>query len=157
MLATWQADQAFRAQLKQKRPPSHACAGAIATSGMFGQYLLATFGTDDPGSLTEAQMNGGESLMKATLSAIARHHTPSATTYDSLAWDNGVHEPLTEALAACRISSDIDALDLNLRPAGSIPEEWLASPEGDDEIATWLAFVLVRALRLCDQRAERDL
>lgn len=157
MLDTWQADQAFHAQLKQKRPPPHACAGAVATPGMLYQYLLATFGADDPDTLTESQRNGGDALLKGTLSAIARHHTPSAKTYDPLAWDSGVLEPIGAALSACRMTADIDQLDLNPRAGGEIPEELLALPERDGEIATWLAFMMVRALRLCDQRAEREL
>jgi CRISPR-associated endonuclease/helicase Cas3 len=157
MLDNWRADQAFRAQLKQKRPPSHAVAGTMANEGLFGQYLLTAFGTDDIDALTSAQIEGGKALRQATLSAIAHHHSPNATTFDALAWEDGVREPIEAALAACRITADISPLDLSARSEGKIGEELLTLPERDGETATWLAFVLVRALRLCDQRAEREL
>lgn len=157
MLARWQDEKAIRDKLTQKKPPSHAVAGAVATPGMFSQFLLTAFGTDNPDSLTEVQVNGADALRRATLSAIARHHTPSATTYDALAWDGRVRAPIEAALAACRIVADVSLLDLSSRPTGTIEEHWQAIPEPGDETPTWLAFVLVRALRLCDQRAEREL
>ena len=154
MLPNWQQEKVIRDQLTPKKPPTHAVAGAVATPKMLGCYLQTAYQTS---VLTESQEHGGHALMKGTLSAIARHHTPGATTHDALAWEKGVDEPIKAALAACRITADVTHLDLTTRPAGEFARQWLAIPEPGDEHPTWLAFALVRALRLCDQRAEREL
>jgi CRISPR-associated endonuclease/helicase Cas3 len=154
MLPSWQQEKAIRAQMTPKKPPTHAVSGAIATPQMLYQYLLAAYGTD---TLTEPQQIGGRALMRATLSAIARHHSPSATTYDVLDWEPGVIDPLNAALVVCRVGADVTLLDCKARTSGEIDDDLLTLPERDGEIATWLAFALVRALRLCDQRAEREL
>lgn len=156
MLEKWQDEKAIRDQLPQKKPPSHAVAGAIATPSLLYHVLWAAFGTGMR-TLTDHEKYGGDMLMRAVLSAIARHHAPSATTYDDLAWESGAIAPITEALAACRITADASLLDLTPRRAGTIEERWLAIPDPGDELPTWVAFTLVRVLRLCDQRAEREL
>jgi hypothetical protein len=121
---------------------------------MLSQYLLAAYGTD---SMSTQQLAGGHALMRATLSAIARHHSPSATTHDNLQWNPDVVEPIAAALEACRVVADMKLLDRSARRSGKIDDELLTLPERDGETATLLAFALVRALRLCDQRAEREL
>lgn len=158
MLPNWRDEKAIRDTLTPKKPPTHAVAGAVATPQLLYQYLSATYDMEPP---TDLQERGGKALMRATLSAIARHHSPTATTYDELAWTPGVLIPIIEALQACRIAADMSLLesflDLTSRPAGEIKEQWLVLPEPGDELPTWLGFALVRALRLCDQRAEREL
>lgn len=154
MLANWQLEKAIRAKLPQKKPPSHACAGAVASPPLLYNYLFAAYGTDP---LTVAQNAGGQAIMRSTLSAIARHHSPNATTHDNLAWESDVLTAVSGAIASCRITADTALLDLSPRPRGEVAEELLTLPERDGEAATWLSFALVRALRLCDQRAERQL
>lgn len=146
-LTKWKEEDALKSQLPRKRLPHHACAGVIASAMLVGQRLMA------------ANQQTGLALTKATLSAIARHHAPTATTYQAITWEDAVKPVIQEALRACRLSDDLTGLNLTQLPDGSVSNDWLLKPGYDaptDLFATWLGFVLVRTLRLCDQRAERE-
>ncbi len=98
-------------------------------------------------------------MTRAALSAIARHHAPTATTYQAITWDEAVKPVIQEALRVCRLSDDLTGLNLTRLQDGSVSNQWLLKPGYEtpiDLFATWLGFVLVRVLRLCDQRAERE-
>jgi CRISPR-associated endonuclease/helicase Cas3 len=152
-LDDWKEEQLLKKQLRMKRPPQHACASVMASAMLIAQRL-ATGLTD------ERQKEGGLALTRATLSAIARHHTPTATTYEAVEWDQGAAAPVIErALSACRLPSDLTGLNLGALRDGEVSGDWLLKPGYETRVqlyATWLGFVIVRALRLCDQRAETE-
>ncbi len=153
MLDDWERERRLKQDLPSRRPPPHACIGVEGARNLIAQRLLEAYQTGD---LTEEQRSGGAALLMATLSAIARHHTPQATTYTAVSWSPNVQDVVAEALRTCRLPDDITSLDLVDRPHGEVGSEWLTHPPRDGATATWLAFAIVRALRLCDQRAERE-
>ncbi len=150
-LDDWRKERKLREGLSVRRP-NHACAGAVASAMLIGQRLRQRW--------APAEAKSAAALAKAVISAIARHHAPTAVEYDTAAWDEApVRAVIAEALAACRLDPTLDGLDLTQRKAGEMKDDWLLHASADSQQAvraTWLAFVLVRALRLCDQRADRD-
>jgi len=146
----WKLEVGLRRQLAVTKP-NHACAGVVASAQLVGQRVVAR---------SDMRQESGFALTKAVLSAIARHHSPSATGYDSVKWDVASARPvIEEALRVCRLPDSLEGLDLSQRDTGELSDQWLitAGMESRESLcATWLGFMLVRALRLCDQRAERD-
>ena len=152
----WREERELRKGLRVKRP-NHACIGVLAGGRLIATHLL--------------ERNVGQpkakALTLATWSAIARHHAPTARAYDAAAWDVGAREVIGRALAVCGLpatSERLALLDLATKPADQLPSDYLVAPEFDRDVTgnmpaltTWLGFVIVRALRLCDQRAEREL
>lgn len=150
-LADWRGENDLKKQLSRRRPPQHACAGVVASAVLIAQRLAV--------GLVGDQQQSGLALTCATLSAIARHHAPTAATYAVVAWDKTAEPIIQQALEACRLSPDLTGLDLSARQEGAVAQELLVRPGYDSKLellTTWLAFVLVRALRLCDQRAEKE-
>jgi CRISPR-associated endonuclease/helicase Cas3 len=150
-LSDWKEEQTLKGTLTRKRLPQHACASVMASIILIGQYIAQ--------GLTLEQQLGGRALTRSTLSAIARHHAPTASSYEAAAWDQSAEDILRQALAACRLPSDLPGLSLSDLPAGTVDNNWLLKPGYNtrlDLFATWLGFVHVRALRLCDQRAEKE-
>ncbi|HEU5199973.1 MAG TPA: HD domain-containing protein, partial [Ktedonobacterales bacterium] len=150
-LSDWKEEQTLKGSLTRKRLPQHACASVMASKLLIGQRIAQ--------GLTSEQQLGGPALTRSTLSAIARHHAPTASSYEAAAWDQSAEHVLREALAACRLPSDLPGLDLSELLAGTVDNAWLLKPGFNtriDLLATWLGFVHVRALRLCDQRAEKE-
>ena len=147
----WRMERDWQKELGITRP-HHACEGAIASEMFIGASLLG-----DAETLTDAQREHIESLIYGTISAIARHHTPLASTHEAVGWDAAAHTAIHEALTACDIPIDAttDYIDLAARTKGPIEPDHLVSPTSAPLHTTWLSFALVRALRLCDQRAER--
>jgi CRISPR-associated endonuclease/helicase Cas3 len=149
----WHIEQEWQRELGIKRP-YHSGEGAIASLAFLGNRIADV--------LTDAQKReGGLALWRATISAIARHHSPTAKSHLAVAWDPNALTAINEALTACGLPSDTGKqIDLRQRGQADIPKDYLLKPDSNTEInicATWLGFALVRALRLCDQRAERDL
>lgn len=152
----WREERELRSALRVKRP-NHACVGVMAGGRLIASHLL-----ERNGNLT-----GAKALTLATWSAIARHHAPTARAYDAAAWDVGALEAIGRALEVCGLPATAERLallDLEMQQAGDLPTDYLVAPEFDRDVTgrtpaltTWLGFVLVRALRLCDQRAEREL
>ncbi len=151
-LSDWQEERRLQKELPVKKP-RHACVGVVASAVLIGQRLLH--------GLSDQQRESARQLACATLSAIARHHAPTAKEYDATEWQqDAVRGVIAEAFAACRLPTDLTGLNLNPQAAGDVREQWLITPGCEtrqNELATWLGFVLVRTLRLCDQRAEREL
>ncbi len=149
----WRSEKELRKKIKNTRP-HHACEGTIASA-----MLIATRLAKD---LSDAQRaTGGLSLTQATVNAIARHHAPLAESYESVSWDDSARTAIIAALQACGLSPDeVEHVDLHPRAKGEIRQDYLISPtalSAAGVLTTWLGFTLVRALRLCDQRAEREL
>lgn len=156
-LASWRAEKALQDGLRQKqitRPP-HACAGVLAGGRIIAKRFLASV---QPEQQTQLAVSA---LTRATLTAIAHHHAPTASTYDAISWRDGpVRDVLAQAFSACRLDGAPDALEVDLasKSKGELRDTYLVSPAfgtHEQRLATWLAFTLVRTLRLCDQRAER--
>ena len=146
----WHEERKLKANFKFPRPP-HACAGAMAAADLISQRLS---------SQGRAESTDEEyALVCATISAIARHHAPTSRKYDSTAWNSErVCAPIAQALKACRLPHDLTGLNLEQLGAGDVPPEMLIIPSSGSDtqrLGTWLGFVLVRVLRLCDQRAEK--
>ncbi len=150
-LADWKEERALKEKLRAKRPPQHACAGVMASAMLIAQRLAS--------GLAAGQQESGLALTRAALSAIARHHAPTATTYEAVAWDEAAKSIIQQALDACHLPPDLVGLNLSALQEGSVSNNWLLKPGYDTRLellATWLGFVHVRTLRLCDQRAEKE-
>jgi CRISPR-associated endonuclease/helicase Cas3 len=158
-LSDWQQERAVRDRLRADnvRRPNHSCVGVIAAGRLIATYLLER----------SSEQPARSALTKVTWSAIARHHAPTATEYDQAEWDSAARAVIGEALAACGVAAPperLELLTLAATPCGKLPGDYLLAPSFDlaessdlPRLATWLGFVIVRALRLCDQRADRDL
>jgi CRISPR-associated endonuclease/helicase Cas3 len=145
---SYHEEKRLRAKMTVSRP-HHACESALASMLFIGKRLSAT-----------AQGPSGIALTKATISAIARHHTALASVHEAAAWDATARTALAAALEACQLPTDTTDLALTALAKGEIPAKYLLEPSHlspEAIAATWLGFALVRALRLCDQRAEREL
>jgi CRISPR-associated endonuclease/helicase Cas3 len=142
----WQRDM-------QTKRPNHAC-----ESVALGYALIAgSLGIAAPGSVCIP-------LWRAVCGAIAHHHTPTAHESAELQLKAGAAEAIREALEAARQnlpwSYDLAQIrtepqsGFDLAPANGTP--FITRPERGQlqERETWLYFLIVRALRLADQRAD---
>lgn len=138
--------------MKLKRP-NHACESVVIGRDMIADSL----GINDENSKLLP-------LFFAVCGAIARHHTPSAHTYDSVVLASGAEEAIREAIAQVQQSAfwqyNLSLLETkaikgsNLVPDNVGDSEITIPKRGRmHELETWLYFVIVRALRLADQRA----
>jgi CRISPR-associated endonuclease/helicase Cas3 len=143
----------WQKETKTKRP-NHACESVV-----LGIELLAeSLGAVEEGSKEEL-------LLRAVCGAIARHHTSGAHEYGSTRLGQGAIEEIKGALEDARQSANwtfgLSHIDLSQVDAGDLaPMNGAAEitrPERGrlHELETWLYFVIVRALRLADQRADR--
>lgn len=150
-LNSWSLEKSLRSDMRVSRP-NHACASAVAGATMVAQHLIRRH--------SARTSEGAFTVARAILTAIAHHHAPTATTYDAASWDApGVKETVAQALVVCRLPTDAGELTLHSLPAGELNDQWLLRASADSQQsldATWLGFILVRTLRLCDQRADRD-
>lgn len=155
-LDNWHEETAIQREMRTKGipRPNHACAGVVAARALIDSQLVSRL-TNDSDEAVDAM----RALLRATFSAIARHHAPTAMEYASAVWDTAARDVIAEAFAACRLTPDLKQLQLEAVPADKLSSDDLVTPGFDStrsRRATWLAFVIVRALRLCDQRAEKD-
>ena len=125
------------AQKKLGKRPHHAGESAMAAANL----LLGVCGENEP-------------LWRASLTAIARHHHAATAGYSAFT----AHPAAAEAFAAALAAVDLDQ--------GLAAEAWW-SPDGVEDLsgllvefdlrraeAVWLYFLLVRILRLADQRSQ---
>ncbi len=140
----------------QTKRPTHACESAAIARSLIGTSLGIT------------RTDGKERLpvLRAICGAIARHHTSQASKHGTAILNEQARKAAEEALKAAHqgalwsynpnllvmhISQEND-----LAPANASNQK-LTRPGMDngrqDELETWLYFVIVRALRLADQRA----
>jgi len=130
--------QAVEGEMPGSRPP-HAAESAVAVYKMLHQ-LLGAPGPD------EARFK----LMKAIFSAIARHHSPTASTYKSFHLHQAAGETLAQVLASIDPGGQVyKALVTNKHPQPITG--LLVQPDARDELLAY--FLIVRALRLADQGA----
>jgi CRISPR-associated endonuclease/helicase Cas3 len=145
----------WQKELAQKRP-HHAC-----ESVMIGQDLLAASMNID------SEDSPNLPVLRAVCAAIARHHTPQAHEYGETKLDPRAVQAFKEAIALVRRddawSYDSALLNLsfkggdldpvNISSSSDLTRPDLANAQ-DALYETWLYFVIVRALRLADQRAD---
>jgi CRISPR-associated endonuclease/helicase Cas3 len=144
----------WQKELAEKRP-HHAC-----ESVMIGKKLLATsLGITSPRSPNIP-------VLRAVCAAIARHHTPQAREYGETRLDARAIQAFKEAVAlvqrddAWNYESELLTLAFGKGQleAANANRSVLTRPDmfsSQEELyETWLYFVIVRALRLADQRAD---
>ncbi len=146
-----QKQRALQRAMKTRRP-HHAC-----ESAMLGLNLLAdSLGVRDPDDALAP-------LLYATCAAIARHHTPQAHECEATVLAQGAQEAVREALEAARQElpwhytlTQLERGKIERCNLAPNPEEAVITTPRQgrqQELETWLYFVIVRALRLTDQRA----
>lgn len=136
--------------------PHHAC-----ESVFLGRTLIGV-------SLGISKTSGEEqkAVWRAICGAIARHHSSQASAYSIAALDEKAQRAAEEALQIAHQggswSYDPARLETHIKRAGDLAptssEQWkITRPDWTSgrigELETWLYFVIVRALRLADQRA----
>jgi CRISPR-associated endonuclease/helicase Cas3 len=131
--------------LKLKRP-NHAC-----ESVMFGINVIAdSLGVDGPESKLAP-------LFYATCAAIARHHTPQAHEAGEAVLAQGAMDAIREVFEMVKrdASWHYDLSCLETKTERTKLDDMVTTPAlgRSHELETWLYFVIVRALRLADQRA----
>jgi CRISPR-associated endonuclease/helicase Cas3 len=143
----WQHDT------KTKRP-NHACESVILGLSLISDSL----------GMTSPDGSKYVPLWRATCGAIARHHTPTADEYHAIQLTQGAHTAIEEALELARQGQPwayntklISTKSINagkLQPNSNLYYITCPSQGRLQELETWLYFVIVRALRLADQRAD---
>ena len=124
---------------------------------MLGRNLIAA-------SLDVKQHKGRLPVLKAICGAIARHHTPRASNFGIAQLDSSAKQSIEEAFRFAQQnqqwSYNLTQLNLNIPEGGDLAPESALTPKltrpasgPQSELETWLYFVMVRALRLADQRA----
>ncbi len=149
--------KALRKQMTMQRPPHHACESVVLGAALLAESLFATVGEEK-----------GEILVRAACGAIAHHHTTNAHTYETIRLKDGALDAIDSALRATRQQEtwtyDPDCVDLariegdDLLPMNLSPfDAPITRPRQGrmHELETWVYFVIVRALRLSDQRADK--
>jgi CRISPR-associated endonuclease/helicase Cas3 len=146
------AQRELQKQVKNHRP-HHAC-----ESVMLGIRLIAE-------SLEVATNQERRPVLTAICGAIARHHTSQASHYGVTTLDAAARTIAEEAIQSARLdaawSYDIAKLDLHISKEGDLAPANVSQPRLTrpasglaSELETWLYFIIVRALRLADQRAD---
>jgi CRISPR-associated endonuclease/helicase Cas3 len=147
--------QEWQREVTPKRP-NHACESVAIGRSLIGTSL----------GITKTSGQAYWPVLRAICGAIARHHTAQARQFSPVTLDAAVLKAAEEALAHVHMGSawsyDVKRLNPRIKEGGDLAPE--AAPtikvtrpawEGGraDELETWLYFVIVRALRLADQRA----
>ena len=145
----WQRD------VKPKRPP-HACESVAIGRNLIGTSL----------GITKTERKECIPVLRAVCGAIARHHTSQASEHGTVDLTEHARKAAEEAL---KIAQQGDQWSYNasllvtcipqsgdLAPSTALNPK-LTKPEWEPghlgELETWLYFIIVRALRLADQRA----
>ncbi len=132
-------------KLKLKRP-NHAC-----ESVMFGIAVIAdSLGVDGPESKLAP-------LFYATCAAIAHHHMPQAHEAGDAVLAQGAMDAIRAAFEEVRQGTSwrYDLSCIETKTTRTQLNDMVTTPTRgtQQELETWLYFVIVRALRLADQRA----
>ena len=138
----------LQGKTKQKRP-NHACESVMLAISLIAKSL----GVED--GITESRL---ASLLYAVCAAIARHHTPQAHEAGEVMLAQGAKEAVRQVLEMVKQDATWQ-YDLSLLETGHVRpckvDDIVTTPKrgAQHELETWLYFVIVRALRLADQRA----
>ncbi|HZO75974.1 MAG TPA: CRISPR-associated helicase Cas3' [Ktedonobacteraceae bacterium] len=140
---------------KSIKRPKHACESVMAAA----KLIHASLGVTGPQSPNLP-------VARAVYRAIAHHHSPTAHEYGKTEITEGAKVAIKKAFEIVRRGSswsyDLDRLFLKFdkgdlfptnadRPRFTHPE---VGGSREQLLETWLAFLIVRALRLADQRAD---
>jgi len=131
------------------RPPRHAVEGmAMARKALTRTVRTLVVATADDKARQDV-------LAQAVLTAIAHHHTSSATTFEDASLASGAIEVIKSALDHVGAATHID-IDRISRKTEEQRANWQCSmSEGErGQEGALLYFLIVRALRLSDQRAD---
>lgn len=145
----WQRD------VKPKRPP-HACESVAIGRNLIGTSL----------GITKTERKECIPVLRAVCGAIARHHTSQASEHGLVTLNENARNAAEEALKisqqGAQWSYNTSLLCVRIPHGDNLAPSTASSPkltrpewERDHlgELETWLYFVIVRALRLADQRA----
>ncbi|HEU5228663.1 MAG TPA: HD domain-containing protein, partial [Ktedonobacteraceae bacterium] len=144
----WQKELSFKR-------PKHACESVAVARKLILSSLRVT-GAESPNI----------PVVRAVCRAIAHHHSPTAHTYGATEIAGNAKGAIKKAFEVVRRDGswnyDLDHLLLKFDEGDLLPvnasQGRLTQPEvaGSREqlLETWLAFLIVRALRLADQRAD---
>ena len=141
----------WKQEVRTKRP-HHACESVAISRGLIGASL----------GITRTSMRENMPVLQAICGAIARHHTTQASEYGTAELHPHALNAATNALRIAhqgsRWSYDPNTLKEHIDQAGDLAPEMgssrLTIPEVGSELEMWLYFLIVRALRLADQRAD---
>lgn len=96
-------------------------------------------------------------VARAITAAIARHHAALSAQYAPVQLIPEAGEQIAAMLQAASFGEDwqVDraAIAGAIRSSGELTDRWMTLPRPENELETWLYFVIVRALRLADQRS----
>ncbi|MGQ9568425.1 MAG: CRISPR-associated helicase Cas3' [Anaerolineae bacterium] len=123
-------------------PPPHAAESAVAVCRLLHQALGSPKEQDDPKL----------KLLKATFTAIARHHSPQVDRYRAFSLHRAANQTVAQVLATWGTTLQIDQLLETERKAQPI-QGFLVQPSSRRELLAYL--LIVRCLRLADQRSMR--
>lgn len=139
----YEPDNPFHQTIEKKMPrsrPPHATEGAVAAVKMLHELLGKPTRQDDPRLR----------LIKAIFTAIARHHSPKADSYREFSLVAAAQSEVERVLAEAHedpVASSLVEDNKMPRPITGV----LVMPSDRDELIAY--FLIVRALRLADQRA----
>ncbi|NJP07039.1 MAG: CRISPR-associated helicase Cas3' [Chloroflexaceae bacterium] len=127
--------------------PNHACESAALAAYFVEETLIAA--ADD---------NKATAMLAcATVAAIARHHAATSSKYGPITLVAGAVDVIRENLELVRQgqswSYDLAHMDVKLHEDGYLAEDRMTLPTEVNVQETLLYFVLVRVLRLADQRS----
>lgn len=132
--------------MKPKRP-NHACESVL----LGAELIINSLGSDKENSPLMP-------LFSAICTAIARHHTPQAHEAGTAILAPGAIQAIEEALETVKLDAswhyDLSRIETAYVEATPLDELLITPTRGQqEELETWLYFVIVRTLRLADQRA----
>ena len=139
-----EAQRKRNAQIKGKmQPGNHAGEGALASIPL----LLSVC----------QQVEGGDRLFRAAVSAIAHHHTPTVKDYHPFIFDDSARSAMIEALAVVGLPEFEPALEDGIiwevtHDTGSLQDN-MVFPTRNSQQDTLLYMLLARVLRLADGRS----
>ena len=131
---------------KTNHRPHHAC-----ESVWLARYVIGmAFGLDK-------QSDAGKSgLVKAIFAAMARHHAPTSEAYQSIKLVPQAAEAIVEALTIVKQQHPetiIQRLETHIAQAGDLRNFMTYANHKSSDLEVLIYFVLVRYLRLCDNRS----
>ncbi len=130
--------QAVEKAMPGSRPP-HAVEGAVAVLKVIHQLLGAP-----------QQGDPRLKLVKAVFTAIARHHSPQADSYQGFNLHPAARSTLARILSDLGTNGEVSQV-LEMRKRSQPITGLLVQPDARDELLAY--FLIVRALRLADQEA----
>jgi CRISPR-associated endonuclease/helicase Cas3 len=129
-------------EYKVRRKPSHAGIGAFLTKCIL------------PFLLKMEKNSENHSLLKVVITTIARHHSANTKTFPEYEIDNDaislINDKLMKSIIPKFQISDVSKFPFSKYSKGNLESDII---QFNNKIETFLYFILVRALRLCDQRS----